>query len=118
MRRAGDWSLTLRMVYTACAIRGEREQSVMQKQFDNLRASELYCPRCRTARPVRERLLLVLPRSELHDYRCTVCGESLGSREVSMSSLIAAAKPAQAPRVPHPAPRHPARGKPPKAYLR
>jgi hypothetical protein len=34
------------------------------------------------ARPVRERLLLVLPHAELHDYRCTVCGESLGSREV------------------------------------
>ncbi|MCF7839116.1 MAG: hypothetical protein K9N49_10865 [Candidatus Marinimicrobia bacterium] len=52
------------------------------EQFSQLRASELYCPRCRVARPVRERLLLVLPHSELHDYRCTVCGESLGSREV------------------------------------
>ncbi len=55
----------------------------MRKQFENLTAAELYCPRCRTARPVRERLLLVLPRSELFDYRCTVCGESLGSREVT-----------------------------------
>ncbi len=52
------------------------------RQFDNLRASELYCPRCRTAQPVRERLLLVLPHSELHDYRCTACGVSVGSREV------------------------------------
>lgn len=54
----------------------------MQKQFENLRAAELYCPKCRVARPVRERLLLVLPHAELHDYRCTTCGESLGSREV------------------------------------
>lgn len=54
----------------------------MQRQFESLRAAELFCPRCRTARPVRERLLLVLPNGELHDYRCEVCGESCGSREV------------------------------------
>ncbi len=62
----------------------------MPRQFENLRASELYCPRCRTARPVRERLLLVLPHSELFDYRCTVCGESLGSREVKTNPLAGA----------------------------
>jgi len=62
----------------------------MPKQFENLTASELFCPRCRTARPVRERLLLVLPHSELYDYRCTVCGESCGSREVSMNPVLAA----------------------------
>lgn len=54
----------------------------MQKQFENFRASELYCSRCRTAQPVRERLLLVLPHGDLLDYRCQVCGESCGSREV------------------------------------
>jgi hypothetical protein len=54
----------------------------MQKQFDKFRASELHCPKCGTLRPVRERMLLVLPGGELHDYRCVVCGESLGSREV------------------------------------
>jgi len=51
------------------------------KQFESLSVSELYCPKCRTARPVRERLLLVLPAGEVHEYRCTVCGESLGTRE-------------------------------------
>jgi len=54
----------------------------MTSSFGNLRASELYCPKCRRARPLRERLLLVLPRAEIHEYRCRVCGESLGSREV------------------------------------
>ena len=54
------------------------------KQFDALRASELHCPKCRALRPVRERLLLVLPRGELHAYCCTVCGETLGTREVKM----------------------------------
>ena len=49
----------------------------MRKQFESLTASELHCPRCKTLRPVRERLLLVLPGMEVHDYRCVVCGESL-----------------------------------------
>lgn len=61
----------------------------MQKQFEDLRASELYCPRCKTARPVREKLLLVLPHAELHDYRCVDCGESLGSREVKAAPVMA-----------------------------
>ena len=52
-------------------------------QFEDLRATELFCPKCRVAQPVRERLLLVLPHAELHDYRCTVCGTSVGSREVT-----------------------------------
>ena len=53
-----------------------------QKQFDKLTASELYCPKCKKMQHVRERLLLVLPRAELFEYRCIVCGESLGTREV------------------------------------
>lgn len=67
----------------------------MPNQFENLRASELYCPRCKTARPVRERLLLVLPHGELHDYRCQVCGDSLGSKEVSTPppGLVAKGRP-------------------------
>lgn len=55
---------------------------LMSSQFKNLRASELYCPNCRISRPVRERLLLVLPNAEMHEYRCVVCGKSLGTREV------------------------------------
>ena len=57
-----------------------------QAQFENLRASELYCPTCRKLQPVRERLLLVLPHAELYDYRCVTCGLSLGSREVKASA--------------------------------
>ena len=52
------------------------------KQFESFRASELYCPKCKAARPVRERLLLVLPHGEMNAYRCVVCGETLGTREV------------------------------------
>jgi hypothetical protein len=54
----------------------------MPRQFQNLTASELYCPKCGGARPVRERLLLILPNAEIHEYRCRACGESLGTREV------------------------------------
>ncbi|MFC1497961.1 hypothetical protein ACFLS1_05780 [Verrucomicrobiota bacterium] len=54
----------------------------MQKQFEKFTASELYCPRCKMMQPVRERLLLVLPHGEINSYRCTICGETLGSREV------------------------------------
>ena len=54
----------------------------MPRQFESLRASELHCPRCKTARPVRERLLLVLPGGGLHDGRCAACGETLATREV------------------------------------
>lgn len=53
----------------------------MSQQFQDLKASELYCPRCRTAQPVREKLILVLPRCDLHEYSCRVCGESVGTRE-------------------------------------
>ncbi len=85
----------------------------MPKQFENLTASELMCPRCRVSRPVRERLLLVLPHSELYDFRCTVCGASCGTREVKMNPLVAA-RAAQAarppPRAQRPAPRRPTRG--------
>ena len=82
----------------------------MPKQFDKLTASELICPRCRVSRPVRERLLLVLPHSELYDFRCTVCGESCGTREVKMNPLMAARAAAT-----HRTPVRPQR--PPRGYL-
>jgi hypothetical protein len=51
-------------------------------QFEDLKASVLFCNRCRVARPVRERLLLVLPSGELHEYVCVACGTSVGTRKV------------------------------------
>ncbi len=59
----------------------------MPRQFENLRASELHCDKCGALRPVRERLLLVLPNGELHAYRCAVCGETLATREVKTPRL-------------------------------
>jgi hypothetical protein len=54
------------------------------QQFDNLRASSLYCPKCKASMPVRERLLLILPEKEIYDYLCTGCAGSLGQREVTL----------------------------------
>jgi hypothetical protein len=54
-----------------------------QQQFESLTASSLYCEKCKTAMPVRERLLLILPEKEIFDYLCTGCGSSVGQREVT-----------------------------------
>ena len=49
----------------------------MFKEFD---ATELYCPRCQRAVPVRKHLLLVLPEGDKYEYRCALCAESVGSK--------------------------------------
>jgi hypothetical protein len=59
-------------------------------QFENLRASSLYCQKCARAMPVRESLLLVLPDKEIYDYLCTGCSSSLGHREVSAADMVMA----------------------------
>ncbi|MBI5096131.1 MAG: cytoplasmic protein [Nitrospirae bacterium] len=53
----------------------------MMKEFEQFRASLLFCPRCREAFPVRERLLLILPDGKLFDYMCAYCASSIGSRK-------------------------------------
>ena len=51
--------------------------------FEDFQASSLFCGRCQTAQPVRERLLLVLPDGELYEYLCAACGSSVGKRKTS-----------------------------------
>jgi hypothetical protein len=51
-----------------------------QDQYRSLDATELYCPRCRRATPVRQHLLLMLPTGNQYEYRCRVCGTSVGSK--------------------------------------
>jgi len=53
------------------------ENASAYKEFD---ATELYCPRCRRASPVRKRLLLVLPDGDHYEYLCAFCGTSVGSK--------------------------------------
>ena len=59
-----------------------------QGTFGEFQASTLYCGRCRVARPVRERLLLILPEGELHEYLCTGCGDSVGTRKVTAAPPV------------------------------
>ena len=72
----------------------------MKQQFGAFRASEIYCPKCRRSQPVRERLLLVLPSGELHEYLCSQCATSVGTRTVSATERLqaAAAQPVPRPR--------------------
>jgi hypothetical protein len=55
-------------------------QSSQSGAFRELDATELYCPRCKMAVPVRKRLLLVLPEGDKYEYRCAYCAETIGSK--------------------------------------
>jgi transposase-like protein len=48
--------------------------------YQDFEATELYCPRCRQAVPVRKRLLLILSSGEIYDYTCIYCGTSVGEK--------------------------------------
>lgn len=48
--------------------------------FDQLEATMLLCPTCREARPVRKRLLLILPQGNKFEYLCTTCGAVCGDK--------------------------------------
>ena len=54
-----------------------------KEQFRDFDATQLYCPVCRKAVPVRKRLLLVLSEGEKYDYTCVVCGTSVGDKLVT-----------------------------------
>jgi hypothetical protein len=66
-------------------MRGQRRSA---ESFEELQASVLFCNRCRAPQPVRERLLLILPDGELHEYLCAACGASVGSRKVTAAAPI------------------------------
>jgi len=53
------------------------EKPGMFKEFD---ATELYCPNCKQAVPVRKHLLLVLPEGDKYEYRCVYCAASVGTK--------------------------------------
>ncbi len=63
-----------------CRTRRSVKNGGVTKQFDQIEASLLLCPTCRTAQPVRKRLLLVLSEGEKFDYVCTQCGSVAGDK--------------------------------------
>lgn len=54
-----------------------------REQYRDFDATELFCPKCRRAVPVRKRLLLVLADGDKYDYTCTCCGTSVGEKMVT-----------------------------------
>jgi len=56
---------------------GASNRSDVYKEFD---ATELYCPKCKQAVPVRKRLLLVLPEGDKYEYLCVYCSETVGTK--------------------------------------
>ena len=66
---------------TAGAARATLDAMARRPQFDQFEVSELFCPRCRAAKPVRRHLLLMLPTGNKYEYRCTVCGTSVGAKD-------------------------------------
>jgi hypothetical protein len=57
-----------------------RQPTPEQADFDQFEASELYCPKCRTAVPVNKFLLLILPDGDRYEYRCRFCGTKVGDK--------------------------------------
>jgi len=52
-------------------------------QYSDFDATELFCPKCRRAVPVRKHLILVLSNGDKYDYACTFCGTSMGDKMVT-----------------------------------
>jgi hypothetical protein len=55
---------------------------IMRQSYKDFDATELFCPQCKKAVPVRKRLLLILPEGEKYDYSCVYCGTSVGDKLV------------------------------------
>jgi uncharacterized protein YbaR (Trm112 family) len=56
------------------------DSSAGSDMYDQFEATELYCPKCRQAVPVRKRLLLILPEGDKYEYTCSYCAESVGAK--------------------------------------
>ncbi len=59
---------------------GFRQQANQTNMYKEFEATELYCPKCKQAVPVRKRLLLVIPEGDKYEYLCSFCSESVGSK--------------------------------------
>jgi len=60
--------------------RQDAQQASPNNMFKELDATELYCPKCKMAVPVRQRLLLVLPEGDKYEYFCPYCAETVGTK--------------------------------------
>jgi len=58
----------------------QQHQNPAKEDFEELEATELYCPKCSRAVPVRKFLLLILPDGDRYEYRCQFCGTKVGNK--------------------------------------
>ena len=58
----------------------KKADSQQQDNFSDLEATQLYCPKCGRAVPVRKFLLLILPDGDRYEYRCQICGTKVGGK--------------------------------------
>ena len=58
----------------------EQRRAQPREDFQELEATELYCPQCSRAVPVRKFLLLILPDGDRYEYRCQYCGTKVGDK--------------------------------------
>jgi hypothetical protein len=56
------------------------------RQYDDLKATYLYCNNCGGSMPVRERLLLVLPDGYLFEYFCANCANVVGDKKTRLQN--------------------------------
>lgn len=59
---------------------GDDSTTQPEDSFDQFEATELYCPNCGRAVPVRKSLLLILPDGDKYEYRCQNCGGTVGDK--------------------------------------
>lgn len=59
-----------------------------REQYGDFDATELFCPVCGRAVPVRKKLLLVLVNGDKYDYSCVYCGTSIGDKTVTQQDDI------------------------------
>jgi DNA-directed RNA polymerase subunit RPC12/RpoP len=59
---------------------GDEPPTRQEDSFEEFEATELYCPKCSRAVPVKKSLLLVLPGGDKYEYRCQHCGETVGDK--------------------------------------
>jgi hypothetical protein len=59
-----------------------------RESYRDFDATELFCPHCKRAVPVRKRLLLILSNGEKYDYSCVFCGTSVGDKMVAHKNSL------------------------------
>jgi DNA-directed RNA polymerase subunit RPC12/RpoP len=57
-----------------------RQRTARPGNYKDFDATELYCPRCQRAVPVRKRLLLVIPEGNKYEYVCAFCSQTVGTK--------------------------------------